>query len=260
MSRSRFFFFFSTHPLTGTVITHTITKTLLRHSTRGTRSWAFARYSRSWHARICTSVCFAVSYVARLAGGSSAGPPCTSPCSSCPWRVHEQMVMISNLLTGAPDGAPPSGNAKSRTTRHRVTNTVSCDRTCSARRVFGTMLLRSYPWLPRVQVICEEKRRRRNSAVRECARRAAGTASRRVRCRLRRDFSPAWRGACVLLVVAAPECSRCIGNLLRILRHSPSLPLWARHPRSATRARKEEGQEVDDRCRRADTNLRFPLI
>ena len=183
----------------------------------------------------------AVSYVARLAGGSSAGPPCTSPCSSCPWRVHEQMVMISNLLTGAPDGAPPSGNAKSRTTRHRVTNTVSCDRTCSARRVFGTMLLRSYPWLPRVQVICEEKRRRRNSAVRECAPRAAGRASRRVRCRLRRDFSPAWRGACMLLVVAAPECYRCIGNLLRILRHSPSLPLWARHPRSATRARKEDG-------------------
>ena len=173
---------------------------------------------------------------------------------------HEPMMMMLNLFTGAPDGGPPSGNAKSRTTRHRVTNKVSCDRTCSARRVFGTMLLRSYPWLPRVQVISEEKRRRRNSAVRECARRAAGTASRRVRCRLRRDFSPAWRGACVLLVVAAPVCSRCMGNLLRILRHSPSLPLWARHPRSATRARKEEGQEVDDRRRRADTNLRFPLI
>jgi len=45
----------------------------------------------------------------------------------------------------------------------------------------------------------------------------------------------------VFLVVAAPECSRCIGKLMRILRRSPSLPLWARHPRSATRARREEG-------------------
>ena len=81
-----------------------------------------------------------------------------------------------------------------------------------------------------------------------------------MRCRLRRDFAPAWRGACVFLVVAAPECSRCIGKLMRILRRSPSLPLWARHPRSATRARREEGQEVDDHCRLQGRNLRFPLL
>jgi hypothetical protein len=54
---------------------------------------------------------------------------------------HEPMMMRLNLYTGAPDGAPPSGNAKSRTTRHRMTKTVSCDRNCSVRRVFGTMLL-----------------------------------------------------------------------------------------------------------------------
>ena len=61
-----------------------------------------------------------------------------------------------------------------------------------------------------------------------------------VRCRLRRAQRGA-RGACVLLVVAAPECYRCIGKLMRILRRSPSLPLWARHPRSATRARRASG-------------------
>jgi len=60
---------------------------------------------------------------------------------------HEPIMMRLNLCTGAPDGAPPSGNAKSRTTRHRMTKTVSCDRNCSVRRVFGTMLLCLIPML-----------------------------------------------------------------------------------------------------------------
>ena len=94
--RDFFFFFFPTPTLTGTLITRTITKTLSTQSTRCTRS--SARYSRSWHARICTSVCCAVSLVARLAGGSigRAGSPCASPCSSCPWRVHERIVMATH--------------------------------------------------------------------------------------------------------------------------------------------------------------------
>jgi hypothetical protein len=54
---------------------------------------------------------------------------------------HEPIMMRLNLCTGAPDGAPPSGNAKSRTTRHRMTKTVSCDRNCSVRRVFGMLCL-----------------------------------------------------------------------------------------------------------------------
>lgn len=53
------------------------------------------------------------------------------------------------------------------------------------------------------------------------------------------------KAACLLqAVVAAPERSRCIGTLLRILRPSPSLPPWAWQPRSATRARRVEGQEA----------------
>jgi hypothetical protein len=46
------------------------------------------------------------------------------------------------------------------------------------------------------------------------------------------DFSSCWpsflRARVALLVVAAPECSGCIGKLLRILKQSPSLPPWAR--------------------------------
>ena len=60
-------------------------------------------------------------------------------------------MMTLILFTGAPDGAPPSGNAKSRTTRHRMTKTVSCDRNCSARRVFGTMLLCLIPMAAAVE-------------------------------------------------------------------------------------------------------------
>jgi len=47
----------------------------------------------------------------------------------------------------------------------------------------------------------------------------------------------------LLVVVAAPERSRSISTLLRILRPSPSLPPWARQPRRATRARREGGKE-----------------
>jgi len=96
--------------------------------------------SRARHARLCTSVCCAVSYVARFARMPRRN---RLACALVLDRSesHEPIMMRLNLCTGAPDGAPPSGNAKSRTTRHRMTKTVSCDRNCSVRRVFGTMLL-----------------------------------------------------------------------------------------------------------------------